>query len=247
MPAAIAGEGNLANADLAPALLRCVHDFQGPLFALQGGHVEVVKHEAVDAAAGLALHDFAVDEEIDAGLPLKGAAGNPGLDIIALDGKRSAGELAGAFIAVLGKVTVDHVPALAADLAESCLDPVPIKRTRPECGAFHGPAGEGGLGPILENDVGTQWGRIPLPGPSQSGSVRRCRRESLNRCREGSGCGAWLRQLPPVPATSAPSRTIWFLWDARAPKLFFKHTAFCSPPASDAVMEESDVSFSVKL
>ena len=100
---------DLIDVDVAPAAGRVVDDLEDGLLALVLLDVPVLPVEEL-AAAGLSVgarggeDDFAVDEQVHAGLALVSAAADEELDVVPLDGELGRGELARRLVAAEERV-----------------------------------------------------------------------------------------------------------------------------------------------
>jgi hypothetical protein len=92
-------EGDLIDADVAPAAGVFVHDLEPCLLAQIGEEIPDMPVQALGFVAGGGLHDLAVDEEVDADLAGKIAAAEQHVDVGQGDGEFGRGERAGGLVA----------------------------------------------------------------------------------------------------------------------------------------------------
>ncbi len=152
-------ERDSPDSDVSPSAGVRVDDLEHALAPAPRPNVEVAKRHPVAVASSGRANDLAVHEQVEARLPRVIAAADPELNEVAVDREDLTGERAGRVVALTrvrarsAGVRVGHAFRVAADVALVRRDPLLRHRPRAKCGAFHLPAGEGVLVPVLEDDV----------------------------------------------------------------------------------------------
>ena len=171
------GENDLVHVDVSPAAASGVHDFEARGFARKLAHIPAARLQLF-GAAGFGVrprrraHDFAIDEQIDARLPLPAPASNEKGNELPLDRKLRRSQLPRRPVAAFERVR-QTLPAKTFD--HPLIGKFPARRSRPKGRAFDFPRAVIGTFKIGEDLV------LRSAAMRRSGGERRQEQEKCGR------------------------------------------------------------------